>query len=173
MEKKTDKIKEKSKVKAVKEIKKEKPKEKNNEEITLLNEKLLRITAEMQNMRRRFDEERQNLCKYDGEAVIKKLLPIVDNFERAIKLDDNELNDELSKFLSGFKMIYANLINLLEELDVHEVVAQDQDFDPKLMEAVLTDKDELYPPNTVLEVLQKGYIYKDKLIRPAMVKVNE
>jgi molecular chaperone GrpE len=177
MEKKNDKINNKSKVKEIKE-KKNTPKVKTQdnkllEENQALNEKILRITADVQNMKRRYDEERERLCKYDGEEVIKKLLPIIDNFERAIKLDDNDLTDEVSKFLSGFKMIYANLLNVLEAMDVHEIDAQDKDFDPKYMEAVLTDKDELYPPNAVLDVLQKGYMYKDKLLRPAMVKVNE
>lgn len=143
------------------------------EEVCILNDKILRLTAEMQNMKRRNEEEISKLCKYDGEGIIKGLLPIIDNFERAIKLDDRDLTDELSKFLSGFKMIYTNLLNLLNNLEVKEIECKGLEFDPNKMEAVLTEKDENLPSNVVLEVLQKGYTYKDKILRVAMVKVNE
>ena len=143
------------------------------EENAKLNEKILRLMAEMQNIKRRNDEEISKLCKYDGEKLILKLLPIVDNFERAIMLDDRDLSDEVSKFLSGFKMIYSNLVNILDELDVKEIDCKGLEFDPNKMEAVLTDNDNNLPSNVVIEVLQKGYTYKDKVIRVAMVKVNE
>ena len=138
-----------------------------------LNEKVLRLMAEMQNIKRRNDEEISRLCKYDGEKLILKLLPIVDNFERAISLDDRDLSDEVSKFLSGFKMIYTNLVSILQELEVKEIECKGLEFDPNKMEAVLTESDKNLPSNVVLEVLQKGYTYKDKVIRVAMVKVNE
>lgn len=109
------------------------------EENAKLNEKLLRVMAEMQNMKRRNDEEISKLCKYDGEKLITKILPIVDNFERAIMLDDRDLSDEVSKFLSGFKMIYTNLISILNELEVKEIDCKGLEFDPNKMEAVLTD----------------------------------
>lgn len=147
--------------------------EKLMEEKNKLNEKLLRVMAEMQNMKRRNEEEISKLCKYDGEKLILKLLPIVDNFERAIMLDDRDLSDEVSKFLSGFKMIYTNLVSILQELDVKEIECKGLEFDPNKMEAVLTDNDANLPSNVVVEVLQKGYTYKDKVIRVAMVKVNE
>lgn len=143
------------------------------EENAKLNEKILRLMAEMQNIKRRNDEEISKLCKYDGEKLILKLLPIVDNFERAIMLDDRDLSDEVSKFLSGFKMIYSNLVNILDEMDVKEIDCKGLEFDPNKMEAVLTDNDNNLPSNVVIEVLQKGYTYKDKVIRVAMVKVNE
>ena len=164
----------------VKEDKHKKKKDKKNEELELLqnqnailNEKLLRITADYQNMKRRSEEELQKAYKYDGEDVIKELLLIVDNFERAIKLDDDNLTDELSKFLEGFKMIYTNLINILDNKNVHEIVCLNEEFNPNSMNAVLTEKVEGMEPGKVVEVLQKGYIYNDKDIRPAMVKVSE
>lgn len=170
----TSTVKEKSKVKA---IKNKKPKntelEKLKEENSKLNDKILRLSAEMQNMKRRYEDEIVRKSKYDGEELIKKVLPIVDNFERAIKLDDRDLTDELSKFLSGFKMIYTNLVSILNSLEVKEIDCQGLEFDPTKMEAVLTEKDENLPANVVIEVLQKGYTYKDKVIRVAMVKVNE
>ena len=101
------------------------------------------------------------------------MLPIIDNFERAIKLDDTNLSDELSKFLEGFKMIYTNLINILNSKNVREIVCLNEDFNPVSMNAVLTEKVEGTEPGKVVEVLQKGYVYNDKVIRPAMVKVSE
>ena len=139
----------------------------------LLNEKVLRLTADMQNMKRRYEEEISKLYKYEGEDFAKKLLSVIDNFERAIKLDDTNLDDELSKFLSGFKMIYGNMINILKEKGIEEIICLNEEFDPAKMDAVLTEKVEGTPSNKVIDVMQKGYIYKDKVIRPAMVKVSE
>ena len=144
-----------------------------NNQITNLKEALLRNQAELQNYKRRKDEETDRLQKYKNEELIKELLPIVDNFERAIKMDDNDLSDEVSKFLSGFKLIYGNTINILNKFDVKEINAEGVEFDPNYHHAVLTDHNENKPEGVVLEVLQKGYIYKDRVIRPAMVKVNE
>lgn len=137
------------------------------------NDKAVRAQAEMLNFKRRKEEETSSLLKYANEDVMKSLLPIVDNFERAIKLDDNDLSDELSKFLSGFKMIYTSVIDILNKFEVKEIVAEGVEFDPRIHQAVLMEHDETKPHNVVIEVLQKGYTYKDRVIRPAMVKVNE
>ena len=160
--------------------KKEKKKKKGEEELeklkaenALLNEKILRINAELQNMKRRNSEEISRLLKYDGETFIKKMLPIIDNFERAINMDDDNLEDEVSKFLSGFKMIYGNVKNVLAESEITEIDCLGKQFDSINMKAVLTDHDESKESGIVLDCLQKGYMYKDKVIRPAMVKVND
>ena len=148
-------------------------KKKLQEEVAILKDKYLRTSAEMQNMKRRMEEEKSNLLKYDGEELIKKLLPIVDNFERAISMDDANLEDEVSKFLNGFKMLYGNLS---ETLKGYEVLAMDilgKPFDPNTMNAVLVEEAEGVEPNTVIDVLQKGYTYKGKVIRYAMVKVSK
>ena len=169
------------------EEKKEQPKEekksffkkKDDEKAKLLEQnkeladKVLRLNAEMQNMRRRMEEEKANLLKYEGEDLIKKLLPVVDNFERAISMDDANLQDEVSKFLSGFKMIYGNLNATLQGYDVHVIDALHQPFDHNTMEAVMTEEVEGIEPNQVIDVLQKGYTYKGKVIRYAMVKVSK
>lgn len=136
-------------------------------------DKVLRLSAEMQNMVKRFNEEKANIYKYDGEKLIKDLLPILDNFERAITLDDENLNDELSKFLTGFKMIYTSLLSLLNSIGVEEINALGQQFDPTRMEAIMTANIIEEEQNVVLEVMQKGYTYNGKVIRVAMVKVNE
>ena len=88
-------------------------------------------------------------------------------------MDDSDLSDEVSKFLQGFKLIYSSTINMLNKFEVKEIEAEGLEFDPTYHHAVLTDHDENKPAGVVLEVLQKGYMYKDRVIRPAMVKVNE
>lgn len=138
-----------------------------------LNDKVLRLSAEMQNMRRRMEEETANSLKYEGADMITKMLDVIDNFERAIGLDDTNLDDEVSKFLSGFKMIYARLITIFKEQGVQEIECLGKPFDPNTMEAVMTEAYEGTSPNIVVDVMQKGYIYKDKVIRHAMVKVSE
>ena len=110
---------------------------------------------------------------FTNEDVLKSLLPVIDNFERGLKMDDNDLSDEVSKFLSGFKMIYTSIIEILNKNDVKEIEAEGIEFNPTVHQAVLMEHDETKPHGVVLEVLQKGYMYKDRVIRPAMVKVNE
>ena len=144
-----------------------------SKEVNDLKEALLRNQADLQNYKRRKDEETERLQKYKNEELIKELLTVVDNFERAIKMDDNDLSDEVSKFLSGFKLIYTNTVNILNKYEVKEIKAEGIEFDPTYHHAVLTEQDDTKPAGVVLEVLQKGYMYKDRVIRPAMVKVNE
>lgn len=138
-----------------------------------LNDKYIRLQAEFQNFKTRTANEVTNMLKYEGASIILEILGIVDDFERAIKMDDNDLSDEVSKFLSGFKMIYTNLMNILEKLEVKVIDVEGKEFDPNISEAILTEHDEAKPENVVLEVLQKGYTYHDKIIRRAMVKVNK
>ena len=152
---------------------------KNNDELETLkqenadlNDKLLRSLAEIQNYKKRKDEELSRMLKYSDEDLILDLLPVIDNFERAIKLDDTDLSDELSKFLEGFKMIYTSVIQILNKYEVAEIESLNKEFDPTYHQAVITDNVEEKNNNVILEVLQKGYIYKDKVIRPTMVKVN-
>ena len=143
------------------------------EENKILNDKVLGAGAELQNYRKRKDEEVERLLKYSEEDIILETISIIDNFERAIKLDDTNLNDELSKFLQGFKMIYTDMIGILNNHNVKEIEALDKEFDPQFHQAVLTNSITDKPNNIVLEVLQKGYIYKDKVIKPSMVIVNK
>lgn len=143
------------------------------EENAVLKDKYLRVNAEMQNMKRRMEEEKANLLKYEGEDLIKKLLPVLDNFERAISMDDANLEDEVSKFLSGFKMIYGNLSSALQSYEVQVMDILNKPFDPNTMEAVLVEEVPSVEPNIVVDVLQRGYTYKGKVIRHAMVKVSK
>ena len=163
-------------------VKKDKKKEKNKykEEIEKLKlenkkkeEEVLIARADLINYRKRKDEEITRMLKFCNEDLIKQILPILDNFERAIKLDDDNLEDEVSKFLEGFKMIYCNMQNVMENFEVKAIDGANKPFDPVYHNAIMVEQREGVEPGMVLEVLQKGYIYKDKVIRPAMVKVSE
>ena len=126
---------------------------------------ILKEKAETINYRKRKDDEVGKMLKYCNEDLVEEILPTLDNFERAIALDDTNLTDELSKFLSGFKMIYCHLVNAIDGFN--------KPFDPTYHNAVMTEKVEGVKPGMVVEVLQKGYLLKDKVIRTAMVKVSE
>ena len=139
------------------------------EENKELNDKVLRLSAEIQNIGKRHNDEIANLMKYEGADLIKNILPIVDNFERSIAMD-NSVNE---KFLEGYKMIYTNLINVLKSIGVEEIKCQDEKFDPNLMDAIMTEHVDGVDQGYVLLVLQKGYMYKDKVLRHAFVKVSE
>ncbi len=151
-----------------------------NEEIEAMNkrvseaeEKALRYQAELINYRKRKDEETEKKLKYANEDLILEILPVLDNFERAIKMDDDNLEDEVSQFLSGMKMVYASLTKAIEKYGVKEIDALGKVFDATYHQAVMTEEVKDKDKDIVLEVYQKGYILKDKVIRPAMVKVNK
>ena len=160
--------------------------EPNNKEVELTNE-ITRLTeennnlvekvklaqAELINYRKRKDEETANLLKYANQDLILEIISVVDNFERAIKLDDNNLTDDISKFLAGFKMMYASLTETLKRFGVEEINRVGQIFDPSQEQALLTDCVEDAEDEVVLEVLLKGYKLKDRVIRPASVKINQ
>lgn len=155
-------------------------KEKKNEKIEALEEKIkileeesLRAKAELINYRKRKDDEVSNMLKYANADLLNALLPVVDNFERAIKIDDNNLNDELSQFLSGFKMIYAGFREILLSFGVKEIECLGQKFDSKYENCLFTDCDNTKEDEVVLDVLMKGYTYNDKILRCASVKVNK
>ena len=160
-------------------IEKKKKHDKGNKEIESLKNKVKELEnkilykdAELINYRKRKDDEVSSMLKYANTDIILEILGIVDDFERAISLDDSILDDEVSKFLSGFKMIYARLKKILDDFEVKEIDALNKEFNPNYHQAVFTVKDDR-GPNIIVEVLQKGYMYKDKVIRPAMVKVSE
>ena len=143
------------------------------EELKKKDQEVLVAKADLINYRKRKDEEVARMLKFCNEDLIKQILPIMDNFERAIKLDDDNLDDEVSKFLEGFKMIYCNMQNIIGNFEVKQIDGANKPFDPNYHNAIIVEQKEGVEPGIVLEVLQKGYIYKDKVIRPAMVKVSE
>ena len=144
-----------------------------DKEISELNDKIRYHQAELINYRKRKEEEVTNRLKYANQDLISELILILDNFERAIRLDDNNLTDELSKFLKGFKMMYASFDDVLKKYGLEEIEAEHKEYDPNTMEALMTDSDKNFKDGEVLEVLLKGYRLKDRVIRPASVRVNK
>ena len=144
-----------------------------DKEIDEYKEKIRYHQAELINYRKRKEEEVTNRLKYANQDLISELILILDNFERAIRLDDNNLTDELSKFLKGFKMMYASFDDVLKKYGLEEIEAEHKEYDPNTMEALMTDSDKNYKDGEVLEVLLKGYRLKDRVIRPASVRVNK
>ena len=138
-----------------------------NLKIKELEDKNLRVTSEMINSNRRKDEECNRLLKYKDEDIIMDLLQVVDNFERALSVKSTDEN-----YQKGFDMIYAGLRSVLDKYEVKEIECLGLEFDPMYHQAVLTDHIDGKKDNEIIEVMQKGYTYKDKVIRPAMVKVN-
>jgi len=142
-----------------------------SEHIKELQDSLMRSQADLINYRKRKDDEVVKMLKYANEDIVMELIPNVDSFERAINV---KVEDEaILKYLEGFKMIYANIINVLNKYDVKAIDGFNKPFDPTYHQAVLTEHIDGVEPGMVLEVLQKGYLLKDKVIRPAMVKVSE
>ena len=136
-------------------------------------DKYQRLMAEFENARKRTAKEATQRYDMGAMGVLEKLLPVIDNFERAIKMDDDNLEDEVSKFLSGFKMIYSNLALTLQNFEVKAIDGANKPFDPVYHDAVMTEHRDDLEPGMIIEVLQKGYMLKDRVIRPAMVKVSE
>ncbi len=139
-----------------------------NKKLKETEEKALRTQAELINYRKRKDEEVQKSLKFANEDLIVELLPILDNFERAIKVESAD-----SKLLDGMKMVYKSLVSTLQKYGVKEIESLGKKFDANLHEAVITESKEGVEEDIILEVFQKGYTLKDKVIRPAMVKVNK
>lgn len=143
-----------------------------NDIIKDLEEKLQYSKAELINYRKRKDDEVSNMLKFANQDLILELLPVVDNFERAIKLAD-KTNTELVKFLEGFNMLYIAIKDIFKKFGVEEISEVCVEFDPNLHQAVLVEEDKEKENDTILEILLKGYILKGRVIRPASVKVNK
>jgi molecular chaperone GrpE len=134
-------------------------------------EKLLRKAAEFENYKRRTEVDQLNLLNYSSESLIIKLLPIIDDFERSLQHMDDAKDVESIK--TGVKLVYDKLMKILDEQGVKKIEAVGQPFNVELHEAVMQRKDENTEPHTVLDELEKGYMYKDKVIRHTKVIVSE
>ncbi len=141
-------------------------KNKHQQIIDELNDKVMRQMAEFENFRKRSEKEKTQMYDIGAKSSIEKILPVVDNFERG--LDAAEDGDS---FADGMKMIYKQLITALEDMGVKEIEAEGQEFNPEYHNAVMHVDDEELGENVVVEVLQKGYMYNDSVLRHAMVKV--
>ncbi|MUV39585.1 Protein GrpE [Lentibacillus sp. JNUCC-1] len=134
-----------------------------------LQERLLRVQAEFDNFKKRSQKEKEAERMYKSQDLAQEILPVLDNFNRALAVETNEEN---KSFLEGMNMINNQLVNALESAGVKGIDAVGEPFDPNLHHAVMQVEDDQYEANTVVEELQKGYMLKDRVIRPAMVKVN-
>lgn len=131
-----------------------------------LNLKYMRLMADFQNFKRRTEKEKSDIYAFANEKIISELLNVIDNFERALaagKADDS--------FYKGMEMILKQLLGVLEKAGASEIDALGKDFDPNFHNAVMTEDSTEYESGKVTEVLQKGYILNNKVIRPSMVKV--
>ena len=144
-----------------------------NNHIDKLRKDVLTAKADMINYRKRKEEETAKMMKYCYEDLIKDLLPVIDNFERALKLSEGKEEESFIKLSEGYKMVYTGLENILLKYEVKPIDGSHKEFDPVYHNAVMVERVDGVEPGMVLEVLQKGYLYKDKVIRPAMVKVSE
>jgi molecular chaperone GrpE len=141
-------------------------------ELAELKDRHLRLAADFDNFRRRSLKERQDLHNYANENLVKELLPIVDNLERAVDhARKEEQRSDSDNLLQGVELTYRSLLQILTRLGVVEIAALGQPFDPQVHEAVRRIPASDKPANTVVEIYQKGYMLKDRMLRPAMVAV--
>lgn len=150
-------------------FKKKEKKDKKDEQIAELMDKVKRQLAEFENFRNRTEKEKSQMYAIGARDVIEKILPVVDNFERGIKSIPEE--EKESPVASGMEMIYKQLMTVLTDLGVTPIEAVGQEFDPNLHNAVMHVEDEELGENVVAEEFQKGYQYKDAVLRHSMVKV--
>ena len=152
-----------------KEKKKSKKKDKKDEKIEELNDRLLRNMAEFENFRNRSEKEKAAKFDMGAKNVVEKVLPIVDNFERGLAAVPEE--DQDNAFVKGMDAVYKQFTTVLEEIGVTPIEAVGKEFDPNLHNAVMHDEDETKEANIISEEFQKGYMYKDSVVRHSMVKV--
>ena len=150
-------------------FKKKEKKDKKDEQIAELTDKVKRQLAEFENFRNRTEKEKSQMYAIGAKDVIEKILPVVDNFERGIKSIPEE--EKESPVASGMEMIYKQLMTVLTDLGVTPIEAVGQEFDPGLHNAVMHVEDEELGQNVVSEEFQRGYKYKDAVLRHSMVKV--
>lgn len=138
-------------------------------QIEALKEQLVRNMAEFDNFRKRSEKEKSQMFDIGAKSVIEKILPVVDNFERG--LGEVTQEDKENAFVQGMEQIYKQFITLLEETDVKPIEAVGKEFDADLHNAVMHGEDENYGENIISDEFQKGYMYKDTVVRHSMVKV--
>lgn len=150
-------------------FKKKDKKDKKDLQIEELTDKYRRTMAEFDNFRKRTEKEKAAMYEIGAKAIIDKLLPVVDNFERGLAAIPEE--DKASAVAEGMDKIYRQLTKMLEDAGVKEIEAEGAEFDPSFHNAVMHIEDESLGENVVAEVLQKGYTYRDTVVRHSMVKV--
>jgi len=140
-------------------------------QVAELTDKFLRKAAEFENYKRRTENDQLNLIKYAAESFIIKLLPVIDDFERSLEHIDTAKNNDALK--EGIKLVYDKLIKVLDDQGVKKIESVGKPFDVHYHEALMQKKADKVEPHTVLEELEKGYLYKDRVIRHTKVIVSE
>lgn len=149
--------------------KKKEKKDKKDEQIEDLTDRLKRTMAEFENFRKRNEKEKEQMFEVGAKSIIEKILPTVDNFERGLKAVAEE--DKATPFVEGMDMVYKQLISSLEDVGVKQIEAVGKEFDPNLHNAVMHEENDELGENMVSEELQKGYVYRETVVRYSMVKV--
>lgn len=149
--------------------KKKDKKDKKDEQIEELNDKLKRQMAEFDNFRKRTEKEKTQMFDMGAKTIIEKILPVIDNFERGFTTVDEADKDDA--FVSGMDMVYKQLMTELESAGVKPIEAVGKEFDPEFHNAVMQVESEEYESGIIAQELQKGYTYKDAVVRHSMVAV--
>jgi len=144
-----------------------------SDNVAELQNKLLYQQAEFANYKKRREEETRNMLKYQNFDMASEIINIVDSLERALSVPNDKLSDDVKKYLDGFRIMYNNLVNILNKFEIHEIDCLNKEFDHNTEEALMTEHVDGVDAGIVIGVLQKGYVLKDKLLRPALVKVSE
>jgi len=141
------------------------------QEVADLKDKLLRKAAEFENYKRRTENDQINLITFAAESFIQKLLPVIDDFERSLEHVDEA--EDINAIKQGLKLIYDKLMKVLEDQGVKKIEAVGNPFDVDYHEALMQRPDDSVEPHTVIDEIEKGYTYKDKVIRHSKVVVSE
>ena len=150
-------------------FKKKEKKDKKDEKIEELTDRVRRQMAEFDNFRKRTEKEKTQMFETGAKSIVEKILPVVDNFERGLAAVTEE--EKGSPFVEGMEKIYKQMMTMLEEAGVKPIEAVGQEFDPNLHNAVMHIEDEEFGENIIAEEFQKGYTYRDSVVRHSMVKV--
>jgi molecular chaperone GrpE len=141
----------------------------NDEKYEALNQQYIRLAADFDNYRKRVDAERQELLCYGTESALGKMIEVLDNFERGGKALEGV--NECDKVKESFDLVYRQTREALQKLGLEAIETEGKEFDPNFHEAVMQTPTQDYPEHTIINELQKGYRYKDKVLRPALVNV--
>ena len=137
-------------------------------------ERYMRLMAEFQNFKRRAAKEKTDIHAFANERIVNDLLPVLDNFERALGQEaEASENEELKNYAKGMELIFEQLKGALEKAGVKEIEALGEDFDPNVHNAVMTEETDEYEDGKISKVMQKGYKLNDRVVRPSMVAVNK
>jgi molecular chaperone GrpE len=134
-------------------------------------DRLLRVSAEFENYKKRSVREMADVHKFANQSLVRDLLPIIDNLEMAIKSAAESTNNTDGCLLDGVELTHKEILRVFEKNNIEQIAAIGKPFDPNFHEAVMREESDEYPENTVVNELQKGYLMHDRLIRPAMVVV--